>query len=484
MDIDRISKRVISSSAEKEVERLLKDFLPKTKFSNHTFSVGGYNRDELLGLPSKDLDIVVDIKNGARDLTTLIYKEFLGDITRPVNMGNYPIWQITFKDDISYKGEIYKTSGAVIEFADTMKEKFFNPNSRQREVEFSTLKDDVLRRDISANSLLKDLTSGELLDLTGQSINDIQKGIVRGNPGVDFNKILSEDPLRLLRLVRFAVKYGWTMPLSVLRAVKQNASRIEIVSEERIRDELIKIMKLGKLAQAVKFFDSTGLLKYIFPEIQALKGVQQNKEHHSEGSVFAHSMMVLKNASSGVENQLSALLHDAGKASTTELIDGSIHSYGHEKVSGEIAEAVLRRLKFDLPTIRNVRKIVENHMRPYALKDAGTAGIRKFIREVGEELVDAVMDLASADERGKIPSMNDIPSLKKKVDDVRRYSPPKKNKAVLDGNEIMEILNIKPGRMIKEVSDYLIDLEDNLAENRKMLDKETAKKAILEKFGR
>ena len=483
MNIEKIAFNMVASFAEKEVERLLKYLLPKTRFKGHAFAVGGYPRDQLMGLEAKDLDIVVDLKNGAKDLTQFIYSQFPNEVTHPMNMGNYPIWQITFKDNISFNGETYKTAGAVIEFAESMRESFSDPNSRQRQVEFATLKEDVLRRDISANSLLKDLTSGELLDLTGQSINDIQKGIVRGNPGVDFNKILSEDPLRLLRIIRFAVKYGWTVPLSVLKAVKNNASRIQIVSEERVRDELIKIMKLGKLAQAVKFFESTGLLKYIFPEIQALKGVKQNEKFHSEGDALRHTLMVLKNAPSGIESQLSALLHDAGKASTTELIDGTVHSYGHEKVSGEIAEAVMRRLKFDLPTIRKVRTIVENHMRPHALSDAGTSGIRKFIREVGDELVDAVLDLARADELGKIPQGSNIPGLKEKVDEARKFKPQTKNKAILDGTEIMQTLNIKPSAKVKEVTNFLFELEDSYIEKGKIFNKDIAKQAIIDKFG-
>lgn len=483
MNIEKIANNIVASLAEKEVERLLKVFLPDTKYKGHAFSVGGYNRDFLIGLDPKDLDIVVDLKDGAKGLTNLLFQAFPQQITHPVNMGNYPIWQITFKDNISYKGDTFKTTGGVIEFADSMKESFPDPNSRQRNVEFAPLKEDVLRRDFSVNSLMRDLTTGELLDLTGQSISDIQKGIVRGNPGVDFDKVLNEDPLRMLRLVRFVVKYNWTTPLSVLKSVKKNAARIETISEERIRDELIKIMKLGKLAQAVKFFEATGLLKYIFPEIQALKGVPQNKTHHNEGHALIHTLLVLKNAPATVEGQLSALLHDAGKASTTEEIDGAIHSYGHEKVSGEIAEAVLRRLKFDLPTVKNVRRLVENHMRPHALKDAGVAGIRKFIREVGDELVDALLDLSGADEKGKLPQGNNIPGIREKVNEVRRFQPQKKNKAVLDGNEIMKTLNIKPSAKVKEITDFLFELEDKYAEEGKIFDKETAKNEIIKKYG-
>jgi tRNA nucleotidyltransferase/poly(A) polymerase len=173
----------------------------------------------------------------------------------------YPIWQITFKDNVEFDGETYRTKGAVIEFADTQTESFPDPESRQRVVEYGDLKQDVERRDFTVNMLMKDLSTGEVRDLTGTSINDIKKGILRGHPGVDFNKILRDDPLRMMRLIRFQAKYGWKVPLSVLKIVKRNAGRIKAVSGERIRDELIKVMKLGKLAQAIKMMKVVGLLK-------------------------------------------------------------------------------------------------------------------------------------------------------------------------------------------------------------------------------
>jgi len=482
MNIEKIAKNIFASFAEKEVERFLKVFLKGTKFQGKAWGVGGYVRDEILGIDAKDLDIVVGLKNGAKDLTALIFRYFPKEVTHPTNMGAYPIWQITFKENIDLNGETYKTEGAVIEFADSMKESYPDANSRQRNVESAPIEDDVKRRDFTVNMMLKDLSTGEFVDLTGTSKSDIEKGVLRGHPDVDFNEILRQDPLRMLRLVRFICKYDWTTPLSVLKAVKANAARIEVISEERIRDELIKIMKLGKLAKAIKFFDSTGLLKYIFPEIQELKGVQQNATHHSEGDAYRHTMMVLQNSKPGIESQLSALLHDAGKASTTEVIEGAIHSYGHEKVSGEIAEAVLRRLKFDLSTVKNVRKIVENHMKPHALSSAGSVGIRRFVREVGEELVDAILDLAHADEQGKLPRGNNVPALKERIDGIRNYKIPVKTKAVLNGNEIMSILNVKGGPIIKQVSDYLLEAEDDMAVQGKELTKEDAAKRILKKF--
>ena len=222
MDIARhilaIAKSVLASSSEKEVERLMRAILPGTPFAGKTHGVGGYVRDEALGIDAKDLDVVVEMRNGAEKITAFLHQMFPVETTSPHRLGaGYPIWQITFKEDIEHEGETYATQGAVIEFADTQKEMFPDQNSRQRVVEYGTLREDIDRRDFTVNSLLKDLTTGEIVDLTGSSLQDIKNGVLRGNPGVDFDKILRDDPLRMIRCIRFQAKYGWSVPLSVLK---------------------------------------------------------------------------------------------------------------------------------------------------------------------------------------------------------------------------------------------------------------------------
>jgi poly(A) polymerase len=488
---------VIASNSEKEVERFLKKFLPETPFANKIKAVGGFVRDEFLSIlkndPSieaKDLDlVVVETKDGAEKATHFIYDHFKGvdpsPISEPRQMGKgYPIWQITFKDDITHKGEVFNTKGAVIEFADTMKEEYPDPKSRQRVTTPGTLEDDIARRDLSINMLLKDMTTGEIEDLTGISKRDIEKGVLRGHPKVPLDKTFEEDPLRMLRLCRFQAKYDWDIPMSVLRAVKRNAERISIVSSERITGELKKIMELGKLRQAIKLMSATGLLKHILPEIEALKGVKQNPKWHTEGDAYRHTLMVLKGAPAGVENQIAALLHDVGKATTTQMLEEEIHSYGHEDVGADIAEAVMKRLKFDNDTTERVKKMVKNHMRPYDLgRGAGPKALRKFIREIGDELVDSILALARADELGKIPSTNEIPDLIEQIKKVREESKEKiTEKAILDGKEIMELLGIPTGPEVGRAKKFLIELEDDYAEKGENLTKEKAQEELLKEF--
>jgi len=488
---------IVASSSEKEVERFLKKFLPGTPWEGKIKAVGGYVRDEFLSIlkndPSieaKDLDlVVVETKDGADKATHFIYDHFKDEdphpISEPRQMGKgYPIWQITFKEDITYKGEKYATKGAVIEFADTMKEEYPDPESRQRVTSPGTLKDDIERRDFTVNQLLKDMTTGEIEDLTGQSKDDIKNGVLRGHPDIPLDKTFEEDPLRMIRLIRFQAKYDWDIPMSVLRAVKRKADRITIISSERIMGELTKIMKLGKLKQAIKLMSATGLLKHVLPEIEALKGIKQNTKWHEEGDAYKHTLMVLKNAPAGVENQIAALLHDVGKASTTKMLEDEIHSYGHEDVGAEIAEAIMNRLKFDGDTTARVKKMVQNHMRPHHLgRGAGTKALRKFIRDVGDELVDSILNLARADELGKIPATNDIPDLIEKIKKIREQSKETiTEKTILNGKEIMDLLGIPTGTEVGKAKKILTEIEDDYAEKGEELTKEKAREELLKEF--
>lgn len=477
-----------ASAAEKEVEALLKKILPGTPFAGKALIVGGYVRDEFLGLEAKDLDVVMSMPDGAKKLTHYLHNLFPDHISTPHQMGaNYPIWQITFKEDITHEDRKYNTKGAVIEFADTMKEEFLDPTSRQRTVMPATLEEDIARRDFTVNMLLKDLTTGEIVDLTGTSKADIEKGVLRGHPQVSLNKILNDDPLRMMRLVRFQCKYNWKIPTSVIKTVRRNAQRIEIVSAERIMDELKKIMKLGKLAQAIRLMKVMGLLHYVFPEVEAMIGVQQPSQYHREGDVYKHTLEVLKNAPPTIEGQLSALLHDVGKPASKETVEDAIKFIGHEEVGSEIAQAILYRLKFDAVTIKRIVALVKNHMRPHHLTEASDKALRKFIRDVGDELIDAILNLAEADEKGSVPVLQKIEKLRERIKGIQKSPVPVAKKPILNGIEIMNALEITQKDkskfpIIGKASKFLLELDDEYAEKGLNLTKEDAIKEIQKMF--
>lgn len=479
----------VASAAEREVERLLMALLPGTPFAHKVHIVGGYVRDQYIreitkdkSIEPKDLDAVVEMKDGAKKISLFIKEKFGKSVSTPLQMSNYPIWQITFKENIDYQNESFKTKGAVIEFADTMREKFTDPDSRQRETEYAPLKEDIERRDFTVNMLLKDLTTGEITDLTGTSKRDIEKGVLKHIDNVMLSKRFKEDPLRLLRLVRFQAINGWDIPMSVLRIAKKNAHRIKIVSNERIRDELQKTMKKGVLNKAIGLMKAIGLLKYILPEVEELRGVEQGEKYHQEGDVYKHTLMVLEKAKPGIENQMAALLHDIGKPATQQVLPNKTTFIDHQHAGAEIAKALMKRLKFDKKTSDKVVSLVKRHMDPLFKLKTKEKNLRKYIREVGDETIKSILDLARADELGRLPPKNEIPDLIKRIKEIQDAPIKVQKKPVLTGKEIMELLKMKSGPEVGEVKNFLLDTQDEYAAEKKELTKETAEKLLLKKF--
>lgn len=466
---------------EEEVERLLLDIVKDSPFKGLVYSVGGYVRDKILGKKSKDLDIVIEKNGGAKELSSYLHDLFPEQTTRPLQLSSrYPIYHLVFKDNINYNDNIYYTKDGQIDLADTQKESFPDQTTRQREVQYGTLKEDIERRDFTTNMMLHDLTSGEIVDLPGTGKQDIEKGILRAHPAVSADKMFSDDPLRMMRLIRFCCKYDWQVPMNMIKAVKRNAEQLKKVSFERIQDELKKIMQMGKLYRALELMRVMGLLEIILPEIKNLRGVEQSEDHHAEGDVYKHTLEVLKNAKPTVEDQLAALFHDIGKPETQSLVGDSIHFYGHDEVGSKIAEAILRRLKFDNKTIEQVCSAIKNHMRPISLESASPKALRKFVKDVGEQTYQFVLDLAEADSLGCLPSKNYIPELREKIE--KSLSVPIIKNPILNGQEIMDLLNIGPGPKIKEVKEYLLNLEEEYKEQGKDLNKDEAKTEIIKKF--
>jgi poly(A) polymerase len=440
-------------TAEKEVERLLREIIAVTVFRGKVFSVGGFVRDDVLGIPSKDLDIVVELEGGAERLAKYLHTMFPTQVSEAHQLGaSYPIWHLRFKGNIQIDKRVFETEGASVDFADTQVEMFPDVTTRQRVCKFGSIAEDVLRRDFTTNMLLRDLTTGELRDLTGTSLQDIKDGVLRGHPAVSLDKIFADDPLRMIRLIRFHAKFGWTIPEDVLETVRRNASRISIISGERIHDELVKIMQYGKLAPAIRLMDSTGLLQHVMPEVDAMKGVEQDVYYHSEGDVFVHTLLLVEKAKPTVLAQISALLHDVGKPACREVFpqDGApprIKFLKHEDVGAEMAEVILRRLKFDLDVIGKVKKLIHFHLRAHFSPEWSSKAVRKFVRDCGDELEDIlhlteIDGLSSFGPDGNVKG-NCIPELRERIATLSAV--PIQKKTMLDGREVMALLQLHAG---------------------------------------
>jgi tRNA nucleotidyltransferase/poly(A) polymerase len=288
----------------------IKSQIKDTEWDNRVYAAGGYVRDELLGQVPKDLDLMIDKENGGIEFAEWLMKK-LGIYRKGSNPVIYPRFGTAKFNLRGMKFNGYDLSELDIEAVMPRSEKY-EDGSRKPDVEFSSLKKDSERRDLTVNSMFKNLTNDEILDLTGMGREDLKKGLVRSP--IDPDIIFDEDPLRMMRVIRTTVKYNWKLPLFMIRSLKKNAKKLQNISSERIREELDKMLLTKTPDKAIRLLQILGLSKYIFPELDKLIKMKQNKFHKYDA--MRHTLEVLKNTPPDLVTRLSALLHDIGKAKT------------------------------------------------------------------------------------------------------------------------------------------------------------------------
>jgi poly(A) polymerase len=452
----RLLSLLTEAAKEQAALEFLRQQISASPYQGKVYLAGGYVRDELMGIDPKDIDLVVDIENGGIEFANWITRK-LGIHTsgNPVIFPKFGTAKFNLRG-ITHNG--VDISDVDIEAVMPRTEKY-TFGSRKPDVEQGNLAQDVERRDFTVNSLLKDLTTGEIKDLTGMGRKDIEAGIIRTplNPDI----IFKDDPLRMLRAIRFTVKYNWKLPFFMIKGIARNAPMLAHISSERIRDELDKMLVTAKPDTAVRLIQITGLSKYIMPELDLLIGLQQNKYHIWDAN--KHTLEVLKNVPADLPTRLAALFHDIGKAETQSIVNNEIHFYEHEDVGKDIAQDIMKRLRYPNNVIDAVTTAVAAHMR---LKAAGKEGevisdkaLRKLQNDLGDHL-DMTLDLMAADNIAHAPEFKlekQIPAIRERLKHLNAASVSSKIPIPLNGFDVMKLTGVRPGPIVKILLDVVKD---------------------------
>lgn len=433
---------------EEQLLKLIKKTIQGSEWENRIYLIGGAVRDQIMGSPVDDLDFVVEgnISSGL-DFAAWLCKKWnvFKEGSNPVVFPNYGTASMHYHN-------------AKLEFVAPRKEKY-KEGSRNPIVSDGVLMDDATRRDLTINSLMRNISTNEILDLTGKGLSDIKKGIIRTplDPDVTFK----DDPLRMIRLIRFSVKYDFKVDENALESIRKNSSLIDTITKERIKDELNKILLTKNPSKGIEMMKNTGLLKYIIEEFNETIGMTQNQYHTED--VFGHSMSVLKNTPADLKTRLIALFHDIGKVLTkTVSPDGSVHFYGHEEASERMVRTIMTRLKYPSDMIEAVAQGVRQHM---ALKrgqdDASQLSdksLRKFVAAVGDNLQN-ILDVIHADNishADESTMMNQIGIVRQRIDNLNKQIDKTNMKLPINGNDLI-VLGLKPGPLIGSILNAVQD---------------------------
>lgn len=435
------------------------------------YVVGGYVRDLFLERPSNDIDVVV-VGSGIQVASEL--KKMLGKKAHLSVFRNFGTAQVKYKD-------------TEVEFVGARKESYQH-DSRKPIVEDGTLEDDQNRRDFTINALAVCLNKdrfGELVD-PFDGVYDMEDGIIATplDPDVTF----SDDPLRMMRCVRFATQLNFQIEPETYEALSHNADRLKIISGERIADEMNKIMLSKHPSSGFYYLKDTGLLELIMPELCAMDKVEtRNGRAHKNN--YDHTMEVLENVCKHSDNlwlRWAALLHDIGKPKSKRWdnqIGWTFHN--HNNIGAKMIPSMFRRMKLPMDAkMKYVQKLVELHMRPIVIADEEVtdSAVRRLMNDAGDDIDDLMTlceaDITSKNMQRKQKFLDNFRIVREKLKDLQERDYKRLLQPCIDGNEIMEIFHLKPSR---EVGTLKQTLKDAVLDNKVANEREPLMQLLMEK---
>jgi poly(A) polymerase len=346
----------------------------------------------------------------------------------------------------------------------TFRSERYNPESRKPEVCFGDdLYEDLRRRDFTINAMARDPLNGHIIDPFGGR-QDLEHHILRA-VGNEPDKRFDEDPLRLLRAVRFAAQLDFTIEPETYKSIQRQAPKLQKISRERIRDEMNKLLLSSHPAKGLDLLVELGLMEWIIPEVLELRGVSQQPQPRAPASkdVYAHVLRVVERSSPRLVTRWAALLHDIAKPRTKTVEDNKVHFFGHEDLGAIMAREILKRLHFDRDFIEKVSRIVHLHMRANAYTPDWTDGaVRRLMLDSGDALPD-LLDLSRADitsyRAEKVSrAAARVAELAERCQRLKEEAERVPLKSPLDGNELMEMFERGPGPWLRPIKEYLLSL--------------------------
>ena len=419
------------------------------------YLVGGFVRDMLLGKESSDIDFLI-----------------LGD---GIKFAEYLANELNLEVTAVYKNfgtALINSHSGKFEFSSARKESY-ERTSRKPKIEFSGLEDDLSRRDFTINALCIDLTKPPAIIDLFKGIEDLENKIIK--TPLEPEKTFDDDPLRIMRAIRFASQLEFSIDNMTLIAINKMASRLKedsVVSQERITNEFLLILGSPKPSIGLNLLQLTGVMDIIFPEISIMSGVDQRSEYHHK-DVFNHTLQVVDNVASVSENiwlRFAALVHDIAKPKTKKFIEKKGWSFhGHEELGARMMKKIFLRMKLPLHQLNYIEKLVRMHLRPIPLAQeiVTDSAIRRLAAEAGEELVD-LLTLCRADITSKNPEkikkfLKNYDIVEKKIIEVQEKDNLRNFQSPVRGDEIMKICNLEPSKKVgiikKKIEEAILEGE-------------------------